>query len=57
MDGRCAMKRAHVLLLLPLLLAGCTEGPDMGPVGGGLAIIGLGIVLAAAILALGKGGS
>jgi hypothetical protein len=39
-------------------LTGCGDkGPDMGPVGAGLSVIGLGIVIAATVIALvGKGG-
>lgn len=58
--------RRPILLLPPLLLAACqevaTEAPrcvpppptDMGPVGGGLSVIGLGIVVAAVVVALGE---
>ena len=47
-----------VTLLFVACLSGCTRSePDMAPVGGGLAVIGLGIVAAAVIFALaGKGG-
>ena len=43
--------------LLPLIvvlgLTGCGDkGPDMGPVGAGLSVIGLGIVIGATIIAL-----
>lgn len=44
----------RLLLLTPtlLLLSGCNStGPDFGPVGSGLKIIGIGIVLAALIQA------
>lgn len=51
------MKTAFLLSTLPLVLSGCSGGPDMGPIGGGLAVIGLGIVAAAVIRTLaGKGG-
>lgn len=41
------------LLALALALTGCAKsGPDMGPVGAGLSVIGLGIVIGAVILAL-----
>ncbi len=54
------MRRA--LLMLPMvLLAACQDAatkappsPDMTPVGGGLSVIGLGIVIAAAVIALGE---
>ena len=48
-----------ILLGAPLTLAACTPtGPDMGPVGAGLSVVGLGIVIAATIIALfsNKGG-
>ncbi len=52
--------QAAAILLLWLGLAGCSNSsaPDMGPVGAGLGVIGLGIVVAAAVLALfrSKGG-
>ncbi len=42
-----------LLLVTPLLLAGCeARGPDMSPVGGGLAVVGLSIILAAFVLRL-----
>lgn len=53
-------------MLALLLLAACQEAPtaapvyvppppaDMGPVGGGLSVIGLGIVVAAVVVALGE---
>ena len=41
------------LLALALALTGCAQGgPDMGPVGAGLAVIGLGLVIAAVIRSL-----
>jgi len=41
------------LLALAQVLTGCAKsGPDMGPVGAGLSVIGLGIVIAAVVLAL-----
>jgi len=50
----------NIVLLLLLLLVGCEQNnaPDYSPVGTGLSVIGLGIVVAAAIMALlgGKGG-
>ena len=52
------MKRA-AMSLAPALLAACTPAgpPDMGPVGGGLSVIGLAIVVAAFIVAISwKGG-
>jgi len=33
-------------------LTGCNTGPDMGPVGAGLSVIGLGIIIGATIIAL-----
>lgn len=46
--------QAAAIVLLCLGLAGCSNSsaPDMGPVGAGLGMIGLGIVVAAAVLAL-----
>lgn len=42
-----------VLYLSPLMFAGCTAGgPDMSPIGGGLAVVGLSIILAAFVLRL-----
>jgi hypothetical protein len=52
------MKPSHTLLL-SVGLTGCSSGgPDMGPVGAGLSVIGLGIVIAAVVIAIlsGKGG-
>lgn len=48
------MKWIHSLTTLPFLLTltGCTSGPDMGPIGGGLAVIGLAIVIGAVVLRL-----
>ena len=45
------MKWIHMLPALPFLftLTGCTNGPDMGPIGGGLAIIGLAVIVSAVI--------
>ncbi len=50
-----AIVASAALFLLPAL-SGCqaTGGPDMSPVGKGLAVIGLGIVLAAFIRVLAK---
>lgn len=46
------MRRAWAILMVGLL-TGCNSGaPDMGPVGGGLSVIGLGIVVAAFIKAV-----
>ena len=54
-DGRCVVKAFTALLaLLPFAVA-CSpqpSAPDMSPVGGGLAVIGLGIVLAAFVVSL-----
>lgn len=45
------MKRC--ILLLPLALTACKpSGIDMSPAGGGLAVVGLSIILAAFVLAL-----
>ena len=42
-----------LILFLPMALTGCgSTGPDLGPIGAGLSVIGLGIVIAALILAL-----
>jgi len=43
-------------LLVALLLSGCgaSSGPDLTPLGNGLSVIGLGIVLAAFIRVLGN---
>jgi len=47
------VKRALAILIIALLSACSTGGaPDMGPVGGGLSVIGLGIVVAAFIKAV-----
>lgn len=49
------MKRTLPFLSLLPLLGGCarpTPTPDMSPIGAGLAVIGLGIVLAAFVIAL-----
>jgi len=55
MPGRWLVK---ALPLLCLGLPGCSyyAGPDMGPVGAGLSVIGLGIVVAALVLTLFRGG-
>ncbi|MCC6355229.1 MAG: hypothetical protein IT577_15160 [Verrucomicrobiae bacterium] len=47
------MRRAYAILMVALF-TGCSSGnaPDMGPVGGGLSVIGLGIVVAAFITAV-----
>ena len=47
-----------ILTSATLGLTGCGDkGPDMGPVGAGLSVIGLGIVIGATIIALlGRGG-
>ena len=51
------MKTLIMLLTLPVVLAGCGGGgPDMSPVGGGLAVIGLGIIVAAFVRSYGKRG-
>lgn len=43
-------------LFVALLLSGCgvSGGPDLTPIGNGLALIGLGIVLGAFVLVLGN---
>jgi hypothetical protein len=43
------MRRAWAILMVGLLTGCATGGPDMGPVGGGLSVIGLAIVVAAFI--------
>ena len=47
------MRRAWAIFMVAVL-TGCSSGgaPDMGPVGGGLSVIGLGIVAAAFIRAV-----
>ena len=58
-------KASFLLILSALFLTGCggsgvAAPPDFGPVGIGLGVIGMGIVIAAAIFAVfggGKGGS
>lgn len=57
MEWRWCM-RIFITLLLVACFSGCTRSePDMAPVGGGLAVIGLGMVAAAVIRTLaGKGG-
>jgi hypothetical protein len=55
MKGRLLL--TIITLAAPLLLGGCGDGPDFGPVGGGLAVIGLGIVVAALVVStIGNGG-
>jgi hypothetical protein len=46
------------LPFLCLTMPGCSyyTGPDMGPVGAGLSVIGLGIVVGALVLTLFRGG-
>ena len=46
--------RSAWAIVLVVLLSACSAGgaPDMGPVGGGLSVIGLGIVVAAFIKAV-----
>ncbi|MEI6278724.1 MAG: hypothetical protein WCQ16_04985 [Verrucomicrobiae bacterium] len=42
-----------LILILPVALTGCgSNAPDFGPIGAGLAVIGLGIVIAALIIAI-----
>jgi len=42
-----------LILILPVALTGCGgNAPDFGPIGAGLSVIGLGIVIAALILAI-----
>jgi|SaaInlLV_10m_DNA_1039704.scaffolds.fasta_scaffold173588_1 hypothetical protein len=44
-------------LILVTCLTGCTRSqPDMSPVGGGLAVIGLGIIIAAFICSVFRNG-
>ena len=45
------MKRIQ-LALTALLLGGCAASPDMTPIGGGLAIIGLAVIVSAVIQSL-----
>lgn len=40
------------LLLIACFLTGCKTGPDYTPVGGGLAVVGLAIVVASIVLRL-----
>jgi hypothetical protein len=47
------------ILAVTMLLSGCGGGssaPDLGPVGAGLSVIGLGIVIAALIRSIFRGG-
>jgi hypothetical protein len=44
--------RCILPVCMVLGLTGCSTGPDMGPVGAGLSVIGLGIVIGATIIAL-----
>ena len=46
------------ILAAALLLSGCggSSAPDLGPVGAGLSVIGLGIVIAALIRSIFRGG-
>lgn len=37
-------------VVIVVSLTGCNTGPDMGPVGAGLSVIGLGIVIAATVV-------
>lgn len=54
---RWCIVRSLIAALYIALLSGCSRGPDMGPVGGGLAVIGLALIVAAVINTLaGKGG-
>ena len=50
----------NLILTLPLAfsLSACasSSAPDLGPVGAGLSVIGLGIVIAALILSIFRGG-
>lgn len=52
------MRRIIRAILVLSLLPGCQSGgPDMGPIGGGLSVIGLALVVAAFVGAIfGKGG-
>ncbi len=43
-----------VILLILILLNGCSTGPDMTPIGGGLAVIGLAIVIGSIVIRLPK---
>jgi hypothetical protein len=47
------MKRAWSILVVALLSGCASGGPDMGPVGGGLSVIGLAIIVAAVIRSIG----
>ena len=54
---RWCVVRSLIATLYIALLPGCSRGSDMGPVGGGLAVIGLAMIVAAIINTLaGKGG-
>ena len=44
--------RCVLPLIVVLGLSGCSIGPDMGPIGAGLSVIGLGIVLGATIVVI-----
>jgi hypothetical protein len=49
------MKLITLLTMIPI--AGCSRsGPDMSPIGGGLAVIGLGIIIAAFICSVFRSG-
>jgi hypothetical protein len=47
-----------IIPLLCLAMPGCSyyAGPDMGPVGAGLSVIGLGIVVGALVISIFGGG-
>jgi len=44
--------KATAIILTSLALSGCECGPDMNPIGAGLSVIGLGVVIAALICVL-----
>ena len=57
MDRRFVVRNLIALLFVSCMTGCVRSQPDMSPVGGGLAVIGLGIVVAAFIISVfGNGG-
>ena len=50
---RCGMRKLILTIPAAVALTGCgSSAPDFGPIGAGLSVIGLGIVVGALILAI-----